>query len=136
MADTEISVKTKDDEKPVKVTRHIRKSDRLPWQRMTLSCIGLLIIVGIWQWATWHLYSLPEHAITAFNSITNNSFYVIGAIVVFMVTGKLVYDWKNQTVSEVIEHAEHITERRDSHEVIEQKIDETVRNENLREHLE
>ncbi len=74
---------------------------RMPrtWQRLALSMFGILIVVGNWRWATYHLYSMPETSVAAYQSITNNSFYVVGAIVVFMVTGKLIYDWKNETRS-------------------------------------
>lgn len=60
----------------------------------------------MWRWATFHLYALPATSIAAFTSITTNSLYVIGALVVFFVTGRLVYEWKNQTASEVIEQAQ------------------------------
>ena len=77
--------------------------NRRPWQRTTLSVFGIFIIQLTWRWAVGHLYTLPSTSITAFTSITNNSMYTVSAIVIFMVTGKLIYDWKNQTVSEVKE---------------------------------
>lgn len=80
---------------------------------MALSLIGVAIIAAMWRWATFHLYVLPEHSITAFTSITNNASYVIGAIVVFMVTGRLIYDWKNSTTASVIQQAIH--EKREEH---------------------
>ena len=76
---------------------------RRTWQRLTLSLFGIVIVAAMWRWATFHLYALPQYSIAAFTSITNNASYVIGAIVIFMVTGRLVYDWKNQTISQVIE---------------------------------
>lgn len=75
--------------------------NRKPWQRFTLSIAGVAIVAGMWRWAIFHLYTLPEHSLPAFTSLTTNCFYVIGAIVIFMVTGKLVYDWKNETTSAV-----------------------------------
>ena len=60
-----------------------------------------------------------------------------------MVTGKLIYDWKNQTVSSVVTHGQQIIEniKEDRTEKIEETyteihIDETVPNLNLREHRE
>lgn len=73
------------------------------WQRLALSSLGIAIIAGMWRWAVFHLYALPEHSLVAFSSLTNNAFYTISAIVIFMVTGKLVYDWKNSTASTVAE---------------------------------
>ena len=75
---------------------------RKPWQRTALSVLGIAIVAGMWRWATYHLYSLPSAALAPFTSITNNSFYVIGSIVVFMVTGRLVYEWKNKISSDVV----------------------------------
>lgn len=92
------------------------EESRRPWQRMTLSLLGVVIIAVNWRWAVTHLYSLPEHSIAGFTSITNNAAYVIGAIVVFMVTGKIIYDWKNKTeavvnvTSEVRDEVSHIIE--------------------------
>ena len=112
--DTEVSVKTKGEERPIRTTRRNKRGkERTPWQRIALSLIGIVIILAQWRWATYHLYALPEHSITAFTSISNNAAYVIGALVVFFVTGRLVYEWKNQTVSDVVEHTEHVFEKRD-----------------------
>ena len=67
------------------------------WQRLILSLVGILLIQASWRWAVAHLYSLPHEAYAGFVTITTNSFYVIGAIVIFMVTGRLVYEWKMGT---------------------------------------
>lgn len=67
------------------------------WQRLALSLTGVAVISGSWRWAVAHLYTLPTPALAGFVSITTNAFYVIGAIIVFMVTGKLVYEWKMGT---------------------------------------
>jgi len=79
--------------------------DRTPWQRITLSFIGIAVCLLEWRWATAHLYSLPPTSVAAFTTITVNNLYVVGALVVFFVTGRLVYEWKastaNQLVSEV-----------------------------------
>ena len=85
---------------------------RTPWQRLALSLLGIIIIVLCWRWAVCHLYTLPEAALAGFVSLTTNAFYVIGSIVVFMVTGRLIYEWANRTeqvtnsVSEVKREAE------------------------------
>lgn len=90
-----------------------------PWQRLALSLLGISILVAIWRWATWHLYSLPEHSISAFASLTNNTVYAIAALVIFFVTGRLVYEWKNQTTSEVVQKAEQYFEKKENREVME-----------------
>jgi len=97
--------------------------NKLPatWQRLVLSIIGVLVIEGSWRWAVCHLYTLPTPALAGFVSITTNAFYVIGAIIIFMVTGKLVYEWKMgtsqiqsvQSLAENIMHSETTTLRRD-----------------------
>lgn len=74
-------------------------------QRLVLSLAGVAIIAGMWEWAVQHLYTMPEPAIAAFTSITTNAFYVIGAVVIFMVTGRLIYEWKNQTAATVVQEA-------------------------------
>lgn len=84
---------------------------RTPWQRLFASLVGIGIVLLDWRWAVNHLYSLPEHSISAFVSITNNAHYVIGSIVIFMITGKLIFDWKNQTASQVVEQTQHIFEQ-------------------------
>jgi len=67
------------------------------WQRMMLSATGIILIQISWRWAIAHLYTLPYEAYASFTTITTNSFYCIGAIVIFMVTGRLVYEWKMGT---------------------------------------
>jgi len=88
--------------------------NKLPatWQRLVLSIIGVLVIEGSWRWAVCHLYTLPTPALAGFVSITTNAFYVIGAIIIFMVTGKLVYEWKMGTsqIQSVQSLAENIVE--------------------------
>lgn len=89
------------------------------WQRITVAMLGIGIEVGIWQWATWHLYSLPPDAISSFTTITVNCFYVIASLVIFFVTGKLIYDLKVDTVAQVVTKGEQIFEKKESHDVIE-----------------
>lgn len=105
------------------------------WQRLVLSLAGVSIIAAMWRWAVFHLYALPPEAMSAFLSITTNAFYVIGAIVIFMVTGRLIYEWKNSTAATVLQEGRNLLEnreeRRESHVTIEH-LDETAPNSNLR----
>ena len=86
-------------------------------QRFLISLIGIILIQISWRWAVAHLYTLPPEALAGFVSITTNTLYITGAIVIFMVTGRLVYDWKVGTsqIQEVISRADtikqEITER-------------------------
>lgn len=80
------------------------------WHRMVLSLVGLVIILGSWMLALPHLYKLPPAALASFTTITVNAQYVVGAIVIFMVTGRLVYEWKVGTASQIVESGEQITE--------------------------
>jgi hypothetical protein len=86
-------------------------------QRFLISLIGIILIQISWRWAVAHLYTLPPEALAGFVSITTNTLYITGAIVIFMVTGRLVYDWKMGTsqIQEVISRADtikqEITER-------------------------
>lgn len=84
-----------------------------PWQRLVLSLAGILVIQASWRWAVAHLYTLPPVALAGFVSITTNSFYVIGAIVIFMVTGRLIYEWRmgTQQIQDVTSKVEELTER-------------------------
>lgn len=60
-----------------------------------------------------HLYTLPQQSLAGFVTITTNSFYVIGAIVIFMVTGRLIYEWKlgSQQIQSVASEAEEVIEK-------------------------
>jgi hypothetical protein len=77
---------------------------------MALSLFGILIVVLTWMQAVSHLYKLPEMTLASFTTITVNSQYVIGAIVIFMVTGRLVYEWRSNTVSSISEIGQQIKE--------------------------
>jgi len=81
-------------------------------QRLIVSFLGILFIQVCWNSATNHLYSLPHEALAGFVSITTNTLYITGAIVIFMVTGKLVYDWKMGTnqIQEVVSRVDKIKE--------------------------
>lgn len=79
---------------------------RRTWQRLALSLFGIVIVAANWRWAVNHLYTLPEHSIAAFTSITNNAAYVIGAIVVFMITGRLITDWKTSAFTNLFSRSE------------------------------
>jgi hypothetical protein len=86
-------------------------------QRLVISIFGISIVQLSWKWAAEHFYSLPPEAFAGFVTITTNSMYVTGAIVVFMVTGRMVYDWKmgttqvQEVVSSVAKVREEITQR-------------------------
>jgi hypothetical protein len=81
-------------------------------QRLVVSLFGISLVQISWRWATSHFYSLPPEAMAGFVTITTNSMYVTGAIVVFMVTGRMVYDWKMGTsqVQEVVSSVAQIKE--------------------------
>jgi len=81
-------------------------------QRLAVSMFGIAVVQISWRWATSHLYSLPPEALAGFVSITTNTLYITGAIVIFMVTGRLVYDWKMGTsqIQEVVSRVEEIKE--------------------------
>ena len=81
-------------------------------QRFLISLIGIILIQISWRWSVEHLYSLPPEALAGFVSITTNTLYITGAIVIFMVTGRLVYDWKVGTsqIQEVASRVEEIRE--------------------------
>lgn len=86
---------------------------KIPWQRITLSILGIAIVLFTWWWATKHLYSLPVTSIAAFASITTNSLYVIAALVIFFVTGQIFYNWSNATTSNIIQEAKQYFEKKD-----------------------
>jgi hypothetical protein len=67
------------------------------WHRLVLSLFGISIVEATWWFAIKYLYTLPTAAIAGFVSLTTNAFYVQGAIVIFMVTGVLIYNWSNRT---------------------------------------
>jgi hypothetical protein len=81
-------------------------------QRFLISLIGIILVQISWRWAVAHLYTLPPEALAGFVSITTNALYITGAIVIFMVTGRLVYDWKMGTsqIQEVASRVEKITQ--------------------------
>ena len=81
-------------------------------QRLLISLIGIILIQISWRWSIEHLYSLPHEALAGFVSITTNTLYITGAIVIWLVTGKFVYDWKMGTsqIQEVVSKANNIKE--------------------------
>lgn len=81
---------------------------RVPWQRLTLSIFAITIMLIVWKWSVNYLYDLPTETIASFTSLTTNMFYVVGAIVIFMISGKLIYDWKIQTAQSIQEKGEQI----------------------------
>lgn len=81
------------------------------WHRLTLSLFGILLVWLIWYHAIGQLRDFPAQAIAAFTTLTVNTQYVIGAIVIFMVTGRLVYEWRMNTISQISEIGEQIAEK-------------------------
>ena len=82
----------------------IPRLNKVVSQRLVVSLVGIALIQASWRWAVCHLYSLPHEALAGFVTITTNAMYGTVAIVVFMVTGRMVYDWKMGTsqVQEVV----------------------------------
>jgi len=107
-------------------TRVTYKKGKAPWQRLAISSVGIAIMVMIWQLATYNLYSLPSTSIIAYNSITNNVFYCITALVVFFVTGQVVFNWKNETASTVIQQASAALENKTNHTIEDKNITQSV----------
>lgn len=105
-----VAAKPAPDEPDKTTVTTLPTSVQIPWQRMILSVFGITIMFMIWEHATNHLYTLPVTSIAAFNSITNNTLYTVAVLVVFFVTGKVFFDWKNATVSQVIQQAQTVTE--------------------------
>jgi len=90
----------------------IPRLNKVVSQRLIVSLVGIGLIQASWRWAIAHLYTLPDVALAGFVTITTNSMYVTGAIVVFMVTGRMVYDWKMGTnqVQEVVSSVARVKE--------------------------
>jgi hypothetical protein len=90
----------------------IPRLNKVVSQRLIVSLVGIGLIQASWRWAIAHLYTLPDVALAGFVTITTNSMYVTGAIVVFMVTGRMVYDWKMGTsqVQEVVSSVAKVKE--------------------------
>lgn len=90
----------------------IPRLNRVVSQRLVVSLVGIGLIQASWRWAVAHLYTLPDVAMAGFVTITTNAMYVTGAIVVFMVTGRMVYDWKMGTsqVQEVVSSVAKVKE--------------------------
>jgi hypothetical protein len=101
----------------------MKDTRKLPWTRLILSLAGIGVILLCWRWAVNHLYSLPDPALPVFQSITNNAFYTIAALLIFAITGKLVWDWKNSTASTAEAAIEVIREKREEKSV---QVDERI----------
>jgi hypothetical protein len=90
------------------------------WHRLILSLFGIGIITGMWVWAIDYIVRLPADKLAAFSSVTTNSFYTIAAIVIFMITGRLVWEWSNATTSAstvATEVKEEVTRRIDPKDI-------------------
>lgn len=84
-------------------TATIAIPQRFPWQRLTLSIIGIFFIFLMWKWSSNHLYSLPQYSLATFGSITSSSIYALAALVIWFVTGKLVTELKTGAAASIIE---------------------------------
>jgi hypothetical protein len=82
----------------------IPRLNKVVSQRLIVSLVGIALIQASWRWAVEHLYTLPEVALVGFVTITTNTLYITGAIVIFLVTGRMVYDWRMGTnqIQEVV----------------------------------
>ena len=82
------------------------------WQRLALCLFGLFLLAVTWYFTIGYLYTLPVAAIAGYVSITTNFFYTVAAIIIFMITGRLVYEWKMNTsqIQNVVSQAENIVE--------------------------
>lgn len=124
-------VKTDAPQKPVGPPKSGQVKSAVTWQRIAVSMLGIAVLLGIWRWSVFHLYSLPPESLSSFTTITVNNQYAIMALVIFFVTGKLIYDLKVDTVSTIVTRGEHLfekrEEKRESHdtlEMIEHVVDE------------
>lgn len=102
--------------------------------KFLLGIVAIGLIVGCWRWAVFHLYSLPETSIAAFQSITSQMLWAVSAIALTIAGVKGVQQMMAQKM-EVASQA--ITQAVSEHSVHEEIIvDETAKNENLKEHQE
>lgn len=69
------------------------------WQRMALSLLAIGIIASMWRWSIMYLYTLPTDALASFTTLTTNSMYTISSVVIFMISGRMLYEWKMNTSS-------------------------------------
>jgi len=65
--------------------------------RLALSLFGMLVLTLTWHFTIGYLYTLPVASIAGFVSITTNYFYTVSAIVIFMISGRMLYEWKLDT---------------------------------------
>lgn len=78
------------------------------WHRLILSLLGIALCWLTWHTAITELQKVRPETIASFTTLTVNTQYVIAAIIIFMVTGRLVYEWKMNTVSNIVEQGEQI----------------------------
>ena len=82
--------------------------NKRPWQRLLLSLLGIVVVWITWRVAVEELKGFPIQGIAAFTTITTSCLYAVMAIVIFMVTGRLVYEWKMNTVQQISEAGEQL----------------------------
>lgn len=83
---------------------------RFPWTRLILCLLGQAVLYGTFCDAMRHIYALPTEKLTVFCTITVNYFYATSVLVVFAVAGKMVWDWKQTTATELVNKAETLFE--------------------------
>lgn len=98
--------------------------NRKSWQRLTLSILGIICAMVVWQISIDRLASVRPDSVSAFTTLTVNTQYVIAAIIIFMVTGRLIYDWKNSTASEVVTSTEKVIQEITDHTPAPKHFDE------------
>lgn len=84
------------------------------WHRLALSLFGIICNTAVWAWAVSFIYHLPAEKLGSFTSLTTNVLYTNAVIIVFMITGRLVWEWSNSTsaVTTVATEVKHEVEEK------------------------
>ncbi len=64
------------------------------WKRLSLSIFSICVMIFVWLIATRYLYTLPEHSIAAFATITTSVFYTITLVVASLIGALSFFGWK------------------------------------------
>ena len=83
---------------------------RRSWHRLVLSLIGIALTWATWRMAIDELARVKPEAIASFTTITVNALYVIASIIIFMISGRMIYEWKVNTASSIIESGTQIAQ--------------------------
>ena len=80
----------------------LKKDNAFPWRRFVISVVGIFMILFVWRWSIFHLYTLPPTSIAVYGSITISTLYAITFIVAFFITGQAYFtNWSNASVSNI-----------------------------------